>query len=140
MASTNPLFLAVLAASIAAEASAQSEIIVTGTDICSEGPPPITFGPVERFDGIMFSFVDGVTFTPCAPGRRCDSRSDGNSLDLEWEGAQPRLERVWNGWGYYRLRFEGRRARRELSGTCSLAPAHYYVIDRVLFARRIADR
>src|SRR5687768_15940984 len=86
---------AILAFLLPAEALAQSETIVTGAEICSDTPPPVELGPVERFDGIMFSFLDGVIFTPCRRGQRCDARTEGDTLDLETQGPQPRLERAW---------------------------------------------
>ena len=139
MASARFILSTILAALLPAEAFAQSETIVTGTEICADTPPPVEFGPVRQFDGILFSFLDGVIFTPCRRGRRCDASSQSDTLDVETQGAQPRLERAWTGWGYYRLRFRGRIATRDLSGTCTFAPSHHYVIDRVLSARRIAD-
>ena len=139
MASAHSLLTAILAAMIPAESLAQSETIVTGTEICADVPPPVTLGPVRSFDGIMFSFLDGVIFTPCRRGRRCDASSQGDTFDVETVGTQPRLERAWTGWGYYRLRFRGRLATRDLSGTCTFAPSQYYVVERVLSARRVAD-
>ena len=131
----------IVAATLAAQASAQSEsVIVTGSDICSGGAPAAIYGPPQRFDGIMFSFIDGVRFTPCEAGRRCDAGTDGASLDLEWEQDQPVLERVWNGWGYYRIAFEGRRGSRDMSRSCALGEGDFYEIGRVISARRIADR
>ena len=139
MTRSHKIFSAILAATLPGEAFAQSETIVTGTEICADDPPPVTFGPVRQFDGILFSFLDGVIFTPCPRGRRCDASSQSDTLDVETQGAQPRLERAWTGWGHYRLRFRGRIATRDLSGTCTFAPSQYYVIDRVLSARRIGD-
>ncbi len=131
--------LPLLAAALSITGGVQPDVIVTGSAICSRAPT-ISYGPVERFDGIMFSFIDGVIFTPCEAGRRCNARLQGSSLDLEWTTAQPVLDRVWNGWGYYRLEFEGRLATRDLSGTCDLGPSEYYEIRRVVSARRLADR
>lgn len=138
MARSRTVFAILLAAALSTAAAAQSDVIVTGATICSRDPTT-SFGPVQRFDGIMFSFIDGVIFTPCEAGRRCNARLQGNSLDLEWTTAQPVLDRVWNGWGYYRLEFEGRLATRDLAGTCDLGPSQYYEIRRLITARRIAD-
>ena len=139
MARSRTVFAILIAATLSTAATAQSDVIVTGSTICSRAPTA-SFGRLKRFDGIMFSFVDGVVFTPCEAGRRCNARLQGNALDLDWTTAQPVLDRVWNGWGYYRLLFEGRLATRDLASTCDLGPSQYYEIRRVISARRIADR
>ena len=134
--------LAVLAVSGSAHAQSDA-VIVRGSDLgCSSGPAAARYGPVQRFDGIMFSFVDGVSFTPCTNARRCDAETSGVTLDLEWPAGVrlPKLERVWDGWGYYRLAFVGRRGSRIGGASCELEVGDFFEIGRVLSARRIKDR
>ena len=88
----------------------------------------------------MFSFIDGVTFTPCLKRARCDARTQSESFDLQWEAGQPMLERVWDGWGHYHLAFEGRRGRRDMTGSCDLGPAEFYEIGRMISVRKLSDR
>lgn len=128
---------------LSSAALAQDDRIVTGSsDFCSDEELKASFGARERFDGIMFSFVDGVLFTPCTADRPCDARTEGESLDLESSGrAWERMtDAGFNGWGYYRLRFEGRRGRWDLSQSCDLRPEQFYQLDRVISVTRIADR
>lgn len=121
-------------------AAAPSEaIIVTGSHLCSDDEPTAIHGPEQRFDGVMFSFVDGILFTPCAQGGPCDARTQGASLDLVWR-EQPMLERVWDGWGHYRLAFEGRQGRLDSTGSCHLGSSEFYEIDRVLSVSKIEER
>jgi hypothetical protein len=134
--------LAVAAVSGSAQAQA-GEVIVRGSDLgCSSDRAAASYGPVQRFDGIMFSYIDGVSFTPCTQENRCDADTTGVTLDLEWPAGVrlPKLERVWDGWGYYRLTFVGRRGSRLGSGSCNLEAGEFFEIGRVLSARRIKDR
>lgn len=122
---------------LSSAALAQDDRIVTGgSDFCSDEELKASCGARERFDGIMFSVVDGVLFTPC------DARTEGESLDIESSGrAWERMtDAGFNGWGYYRLRFEGRRGRWDLSQSCDLRPEQFYQLDRVISVTRIADR
>ena len=131
-------------AAISASAHAQAdEVIVRGSDLgCSSEKAAASYGPVQRFDGIMFSYIDGVSFTPCPEARRCDADTTGATLDLEWPAGVrlPKLERVWDGWGYYRLTFIGRRGSRIGGASCDLEAGDFFEIGRVLSARRIKDR
>ena len=131
---------AIVAGALPMQVAAQTDAIITGSDACSDTAPPVTYGPVQRLDGVMFSFIDGVTFTPCRARVRCDAGTDGESLDLQWDAGQPMLERVWNGWGHYRLAFEGRRGRRAMTGSCHLGPGDFYEIGRVISIRKLSDR
>ena len=123
-----------------AAAASSDAIIVTGSDLCSDEEPTAIHGPRQRFEGVMFSFVDGILFTPCGQGGPCDARTHGASLDLVWRGHQPVLERVWDGWGHYRLAFEGRQGRRDTAGSCRLGSTEVYEIDRVLSVSKIDER
>jgi hypothetical protein len=134
--------LAILAISGSAQAQ-PDEAIVRGSDLgCSRARTAPSYGTVQRFDGIMFSYIDGVSFTPCENARRCDADTTGAALDLEWSAGvrQPKLERVWDGWGYYRLTFVGRRGSRLGGASCDLDAGDFFEIRRVLSARRLEDR
>ena len=136
--------LAFLAMSFAAEqASAQAdEVVLNGTVLtCSSSTPKASYGPMRTFDGVMFSFIDGVLFTPCENARQCGPETKGQSLDLEArEEAWERMgENGFQGWGYYRLRFRGRQGRYDTTRFCSLGSQDFYEIDRVLSVKRIPD-
>ena len=135
---------ALAVASITGSAQAQADaVILRGSDLgCSSEKAAASYGPVQRFDGIMFSYIDGVSFTPCTNARRCDAETSGVTVDLEWPAGVrlPKLERVWDGWGYYRLAFVGRRGSRIGGASCDLEAGDFFEIGRVLSARRIKDR
>jgi hypothetical protein len=138
------IVIALVGGTLPSSALAQVEVVTTGTKIvtCSEAKPKAKYGPRHRFDGILFSFIDGMLFTPCRPDAPCDARLEGDSLDVE--GSQRIWEKMtgkgFGGWGWYRLTFDGRRGRWDDSRFCYSGTQDFYRIDRAVSVHRIANR
>ena len=135
-------WMAVLIAGAATPATAVQEEIVTGSYIrtCSNTAGVADYGPVERFDGIYFSFVDGARFTSCANRRVCERNPSIASLDvmmLPGSAWDETTQDAYSGWGWYRLSFVGRKGRWRPPHPCIGQTEEFVEVRRVLRMERI---
>lgn len=126
---------------LAAPAAAQDEQIVTGTVLtgCIKRTyhPP---GPIERIEGVWYSWIDNSGFVPCASDAECSRFLELGSVDIKmsdaaWDDLLTRTSRFGNLYGTWRISFEGRRGAMTLpkcvDHTLPDVPA-YVRVERVL--------
>ena len=144
--------IAALVAALPSTALAQAnDIITTGTKLEIHGCDEIAFhepGPLLRFEGVYYSWIDNDGFVPCTSLAECKRFMELDSLAIRatddgWVQIHDAQHRFRQNWGTYRIRFEGRRGAMNLPEHCldhSLPDVPAYVrVEKLLSLERLDD-